>query len=232
MTLFTKYKTPYHLAIKEGNTEMINLLIAHNVDINVKNNDGNTPLHYAVMYKNMEMIKILIDNGANINAQNNFEYTPLHFAVTNKYLSMEHNDIIEHRKGWVEKNIFIFLMMIAFCCPLVCTLKYHNVVNTVFWSINIINFFCTVIILLSVFTSFMDDDMKIMKYLVENNADVNKKNILGRTPLHIVMMQGSVEKAKYLIKNKADHNVKNIYGYTPLHISMIKGMNIKFDIEN
>jgi ankyrin repeat protein len=49
------------------NTEAIKLLIEKGADVNAKDNNGQTALFYATTFDNAEAIRLLIDNGANVN---------------------------------------------------------------------------------------------------------------------------------------------------------------------
>ena len=76
-------------------------------------------------------------------------------------------------------------------------------------------------------------DVEVLKYLVEQGADVNAKNNNDMTPLHYAAMPDnssiekllpfatvspnpSIEKIKYLIEKGANVNAKNDSGMTPL----------------
>ncbi|KAJ5078143.1 phytochrome-interacting ankyrin-repeat protein [Anaeramoeba ignava] len=66
-----------------------------------------------------------------------------------------------------------------------------------------------------------ENSFEIIKYLVENNANVNSKTKTNQTPLHLVCQfqkQNALEIIKYLIKKKADVNAKNNQNQTPLHL--------------
>lgn len=83
--------TPLHVAIVFGfgsATEIAEILLAHNADVNAKNKDQNddTPLHLAVaLFTNtkieIETVKLLLSKKADVNAKNKNGQTPLHFAV-------------------------------------------------------------------------------------------------------------------------------------------------------
>lgn len=69
------------------------------------------------------------------------------------------------------------------------------------------------------YTMIMPYVMQIMKYLVDNGADVNGRDIQGQTPLHhasIIPQSITVEPVKYLIEKGADINAKDTYSQTPL----------------
>ncbi|MEH1771269.1 MAG: ankyrin repeat domain-containing protein, partial [Nostoc sp.] len=66
-------ETPLHLAVSQGNKQVVELLIAKGADVNAKNKDGNTPLHLAY---DLDIVKLLIAKGADANAKNNDDMTP------------------------------------------------------------------------------------------------------------------------------------------------------------
>ncbi|GKT27072.1 ankyrin repeat domain-containing protein [Acidovorax sp. SUPP3334] len=61
-----------------------------------------------------------------------------------------------------------------------------------------------------------DDNHEMLKWLLENGADVNKKDGAGWTALHFACEYKSIESIKSLIQGGADVNSKNNLGATPL----------------
>ena len=80
----TKYKekhygrTALHIAAIKGNKEAVGMLLAHDAQINAKDNTGNTPLNLAAKYGNKDVAQLLITNGAvaNLAMEDNFGNCP------------------------------------------------------------------------------------------------------------------------------------------------------------
>jgi hypothetical protein len=90
--IYLSYKgeTPLHSAIRYGNKEIAELLIANHADVNARNrNDANpdmcgeTPLHIAIRYGKKEIAELLLANHANVNTRKRDDDTPLLTAVSN-----------------------------------------------------------------------------------------------------------------------------------------------------
>ena len=60
-------------------------------------------------------------------------------------------------------------------------------------------------------------DLKAVKCLLANGADVNTKNIFGNTPLHKAVSRGDSEAIKLLLASGADVNARDDDGNTPLY---------------
>ena len=70
------------IAWRRNDTEIVEYLIKHGADVNVKDRSGNTPLMLAAytsdIYKSrLELIQKLIDRGADVNAKNNKNETAI-----------------------------------------------------------------------------------------------------------------------------------------------------------
>lgn len=73
--------TALYLAAKQGHSEVVELLLNEDADVNVKRNDGDTALHVAAMYDRKEVVELLLSECIEIDVQNDFCYTSLHEAV-------------------------------------------------------------------------------------------------------------------------------------------------------
>lgn len=69
-------------------------------------------------------------------------------------------------------------------------------------------------------------DIVSSEMLVQAGADVNRQDVTGATPLHLVCECGANPKAiSFLIKHGADVNIRNRGGLTPLQIALRPGFS-------
>lgn len=77
--------SPLHIAVKKGNSAMIDLLIRHGeANLNCESKDGFTPMFFAIASGNCEIVELLISLGADIHYANSNKHSsmmPLHFGA-------------------------------------------------------------------------------------------------------------------------------------------------------
>jgi hypothetical protein len=73
--------TPLHHACNRGHGNVVSVLLAANIPVDVKNDAGETPLHLAAYMGHLLIVEQLIDCGANINGRNEYDETPLFYAA-------------------------------------------------------------------------------------------------------------------------------------------------------
>ena len=82
--------TLWHLAIKENDVNLLKRLVAFNIPINKKNDEGVTALHIAAMKAtDVNSLKFLLSNGADKNAKTDFDETVLDLAKENELLQKQ-----------------------------------------------------------------------------------------------------------------------------------------------
>ncbi|MBP3546584.1 MAG: ankyrin repeat domain-containing protein [Alphaproteobacteria bacterium] len=92
-------KKAFSIAIENGHTEIVELLLKNGAEINETDEIGNTALMYAAENGHKEIVKLLLDNGANIKARNEDGDTAKTLALKNK-----HYDIVDLIFEYEEKK--------------------------------------------------------------------------------------------------------------------------------
>ena len=93
-TLGEYNSTPLHYACREGNLEVVNLLLKHGADVNKQNTYSTIyPVFDAINSTNNQknyflIIQSLIERGANINATDSFGNTLLYHAVEKENIKL------------------------------------------------------------------------------------------------------------------------------------------------
>ncbi|XP_030333168.1 ankyrin repeat and SOCS box protein 11 isoform X2 [Strigops habroptila] len=72
--------SPIHEAVKRGHRECMEILLAHEVDIDQEDLQHGTPLYVACAYQRTDCVKKLLELGANVNMGKRLD-TPLHAAA-------------------------------------------------------------------------------------------------------------------------------------------------------
>src|SRR4051794_15710283 len=73
---------PLHRAAKEGDLELLNLLIQKGEDVNLKDNFGSTPIHLACFNGKIDCIEKLLEvKGIELNCRDLFSRTPIFYAA-------------------------------------------------------------------------------------------------------------------------------------------------------
>jgi ankyrin repeat protein len=81
----------------------------------------------------------------------------------------------------------------------------------------------------------LDENVRVIKFLIKNGADVNVTNYdCGSTPLHEAASNNNIKIMELLLKAGADINAKDKSGRTPLeqHTAFANYKTLKFLIEN
>lgn len=61
--------TPLSNAILRNNTEIVQIIVENDANVNLPEEDGTMPLMYAVMMNNLKVVQLLLDAGADINTK-------------------------------------------------------------------------------------------------------------------------------------------------------------------
>jgi ankyrin repeat protein len=69
-------------------------------------------------------------------------------------------------------------------------------------------------------------DLSIIKLLIASGSDINKRNLLGYTPLHVACLNDDVEVVRYLLDIGADIRIKTAAGFSSIVLSEISGCTL------
>lgn len=68
-----------------------------------------------------------------------------------------------------------------------------------------------------------DNRREIAQFFIDQKANVNARDYLGRTPLHWAAFYGHLDMVVLLLKHHAEINAADIHGLTPLHLATMYG---------
>jgi ankyrin repeat protein len=231
--------TPLHVAAeKNGNLEVIKLLLARGANTNQVDRARNTPLYIAAKYGHLKVVELLLDNGAKPNIANKNGYTPLHIAAEHGHLKVVQWLLDRGAKPNTAKR--------DGTTPLYIAAKYGHL-KVVQWLLdrgakpNAAKRDGTT----PLYIAAKHGHLEVVQLLLAMGANPNKANNQGYTPLHIVAeasiypeitafhrMNSSVTAPRYhpnkelhnivaiihsLLEGGADLNAQNNNGDTFLH---------------
>lgn len=203
-------------AIYNFDNDVVELLLQHGVNPNIKNSYGFAPIHMAMSSSEVELLQLLVKYGANIDirigkgwisggdtaltrsiSNNNFEVTKLLLENgANPDISNSNKEFpLTIAFNYDHQNIIELL------------LKYKANPNS--------SYFLAIAV--------SRDDIELAKLLIHYMADPNILDDNKSAPLHIAVEHNNEEMIKLLIKAGARINILDTNYYTPLHKAVIKG---------
>ncbi len=147
-----------HLVAQHNMTEGLNILMALDANINVKNIDGDTPLHVALRNGAINVVEILLQQGANTAEKNKAGETPI-FAALNTRDNIPVGSKLRNLRTMYNSGASLF----------VADGKNNNLLH--YTIINI---------------GDAGDRYEIAEYLIRNGVDLMRKNTAGKIPLDLV----------------------------------------------
>ncbi|WP_410542263.1 ankyrin repeat domain-containing protein [Wolbachia endosymbiont of Tetranychus urticae] len=225
--------TPLHVVASFGALDVVTTLTQEGkANINIPDYDGKTSLHFAAQYGNVGIIELLVDNDV-VSMPDKGGNIPLHYAAQNG-----HADVVIALLNYIDRKLPTKLV------ELVDNKNDQGVTPLHFAAEG--GYKTTAEALLSkgadaniesgygntpLHIAVLNGNLDMVKYLVdENDAKVNSKNNLGRTPLicatytqHSKLVSG-LEIVEYLLgKDTGLLNVPDKDDRTPLHWAAEEG---------
>ncbi|GFW41345.1 ankyrin-3 [Trichonephila clavipes] len=206
-----------HLAIVKNNLEVALILLERESNVDENEVFAMTALHLAARRGNVHLLNTLLERNADVNRKCLDHFTPLHCAVESgnleivKYLIEKKADVdASDRSGSTP-----LYYAIRNCDGAVLSLQQGSTENTV---TDDQNFISTASVVCA-----RKEYLDMVKFLIKNGANVNKKDNDGRTPLHLAVETGCRELVKLLLRNKALVNSEDKNKMTALHSSAVCG---------
>lgn len=173
-------EVPLHGAVREGNREVISLLLKAGADPDVGPEDGLTPLLLAVSKNETEIVEKLLNAGADPNADGVNGWTPLQTAaregevgVSKILLKAGADPELDDQNGW--------------------TALHHAASGGHF------------------------AHREVVELLLAENASLDSRSDLGRTPLHVAAAEGCPNVLEILLDEGAELETTQDNGWSPLH---------------
>jgi len=214
------YETPIGLAIKENNKEMFKFLLQKGAAVGKQSPTGwglRIPfignnvrdfnmLHTAVFYNRKRMVELLlkkksVDVNSRCKISKKESWPALYFAIAKKNLAIA--KLLVKKGANVKEEFGLSPLWLAQNKYIENLSKKRN-----------------------------EGDKKtdkqfflgIIKLLIENGVDFNRKSVIDSNLLHWVLsVEGGGEVAKLLIEKGANLNTQNDLGCTPLHFALARG---------
>ena len=177
-------RQPLHDAVKAGNIEGIQMLIAAGAPIGERDNAGNTPLHHAIKEKYEVISRYLLNIGSDVYAVNKENMSPLSMALLDPKVT----------EWFIDKSLLASVDNKG-RSPLHIAIEEKS-------------------------------PEAIIQILVKKEAELDKKDMDGNTPLHYALNNGNYGAAKVIVNAGADIFIRNKDGMSPLYIAMSKGTEI------
>lgn len=176
--------TVLHEACYRGSEAMVTLLLDNGADIEAAMNDGTTAFRWAIFWKKEEIVKLLLKRGVNVHARTNDGSTVLHSAVLLRY----------------ERIVRLLLE------------------NGLAEDVNVVSepgvygnsMYCTALH----YTATSGGDEVIGRLLLENGADIEARDSLGKTALIWATEFGNVAVVKLLLEWGARKDIVGVDGET------------------
>lgn len=209
---------PLHIAAKEGNLEIVRLLVESGAKVNARQTTwGVSSLDYACEAGNTPVAEYLIDHGADVTARDLSKWTPLHRGC--------YSGVLEIVKLLVKKGGDLSARDALGYTPLHRTCITNGPLEMIRWIMDHVS---------EGKQTFINDseapasllhlicgkgNLDVVKYFIEYGEDIWARSETGQTILHRACESGSLDTVVFLVGLGLDVNARDINEKTPLHVA-------------
>jgi ankyrin repeat protein len=202
--------TPLEAAVVLGHTAIVQFLLEHAADVNVRDKDNSTPLHEASGSGNLDVMQLLLSHGADVNVFDRRGDYPLHKA--SRYQKFDAMELL------VKRGADVNARNESSSTPL-----YEASGNG---NLDVMQLLLSLGADVDVFNHRGDSPLHeavrhrifdAVNILVSRGADVNVRDKYNSTPLHEASGNGDLNITQLLLSRGTDVNVFDDWGDSPLH---------------
>ena len=216
--------TLLHAASGNGHAKIVELLLEHFVDVDVRNSRNETPLHLAAGHGSLEVTRKLVELNADINSRDDLGKTPLYRVVSGRHgdsgldvvkFLLAHGADADTR----DKDDSTLLHLASYGgCVGIAQLLLENGANIHEQDKNGQTPLHQSLYRVTddVATFYFD----VIRFLLVHGADVDAQDNDHSTPLHIAAKWGSVKAARLLLEHGASVHLQNNKGETALQVGL------------
>ncbi len=216
--------TPLHLAVSSGrDTTTARYLLEQGAQVDTRNTFGDTPLTNA-MYKDVDsdFVRLLLSNGADPNNRNRTGNTPIMTALTQDNRTACEL-LLDHGADIYAQNYNGITPLIRAMIKGIDTFSwfYRAEMNDTTDGEGNTPLHTAVMIGAS---------LEVIEHIIKTAADLDSKNLMGETPLHMAVTFGYPEAASLLTASGADPFIDNNRGKPPVVLAFEKGIEFTSSI--
>jgi len=224
-TISNDRKTALHLALETSQLKNAQLLLDHNAESKLQDQNGVTPLHRAAGLGSLDLVRIMIDRGADINLADDNGQTPIIYALKNAFEEVAIH-LIEMGAAFDvpdnEGRVPLQLALEARLSMIVPTLL-DTGPNIVTQDANGMTVFHTAVV-----SGCVENVKAIVTRWHGANGRVAPKLPYGRdipnkdqmTPLLSATAMKMPEMVSLLLEHDANSSIQDLAGNTPLHLAV------------